>query len=138
MSNVRSHGHAVASDAPNNSASTERRQAPALVCAALLAMVLCLTFLEYRVQETRSASEALDYHVFPDDLIVWLGYTTLPPELGSDLALFNGRIGAERGIFARSPFSRWVAVVCGVLVPLVVVPLSVLLYRRNRARGRLG
>ena len=112
--------------------SAQRRKAAEVSALVVLAMLLCLTFLDYRVQETRSTPEAPDYIPIPPDLILWLGYTSLPPEPGSDLERYNGRTSAERGIYARSPYPRWASVLGGVVLPLALIVTGNVSYRRWR------
>lgn len=133
MVGIRSQGDVVPSD-PRDATPriAQRRQAATFGSLLLLAILLCLTFLEYRVQETRAAPDAPDYIPIPKDMIVWLGYTSLPPEPGSDLERYNGRIDAERGIYARSPYPRWVSVLGGVVLPLILLASRTVSYRRWR------
>jgi hypothetical protein len=90
----------------------------------LVAIAMPAIFLEYRVQEMRVDAASPDYIPYGDHLILPLGYATIPAETGSALSRYKGRISAERGIYGRSPFPRWAAVVCGVLAPLGLVVVS--------------
>lgn len=95
----------------------------------LVAMVLAVIFLEYRVQETRASG---DYILLDERLVLPLGYTQLPPEPGSMLEKYRGKTSAERGIYGRPIFPYWGAVVFGVLIPLVLIGISIYLEIRRR------
>jgi hypothetical protein len=90
-------------------------------------------FVEYDVHPLHVSANASDVLSPGDGEIIFLGLTTIAPEPGSDLARFHGRVGAERGIFARNGHAVSSAAIGGILVPiLLTISAAYLLLRRRR------
>ncbi len=102
----------------------------------LLALILSRHFVEYRVQPVFASSSAPDFSPLAEDQILFLGRTTLDPPPKSELARFNGRIGAERGVFSRTGYSKEVAIAGGIVLPLSLTSLALLVaFRRRRPKS---
>lgn len=90
-------------------------------------------FVEYDVRPLHASANASDVLSPGDGEIIFLGLTTIAPEPGSDLARFHGRVGAERGIFARNGHTVSSALIGGMLIPiLLILSAAYLLLRRQR------
>lgn len=98
-----------------------------IICSILLlsAVALNVYFVEYRVQPVLAVPGSSDFIVQGKGEILFLGWTTLSPKAGSDLARFHGRISAERGLFSRDNYPPLLSGIAGIIVPLALISFSI-------------
>ena len=105
-----------------------------LIVAALIttAFGLAVCFVEYRVQKVVGGGAESPDFVYPSTgRIIPLGLINLAPEKGSDLAQYHGKISAEKGIYAKREYPFFVALLFGILAPMMLVAVAAFLLFRK-------
>jgi hypothetical protein len=86
---------------------------------ALIGIALSAYFVEYRVVPAHLCPGSRDVGCSPANEILFLGLTSVAPPPGSEVAKFHGRMGAERGLFARNGYKPVAAGIGGILLPIL-------------------
>jgi len=102
------------------------------VAACIVALLLTVYFVQYRIQPIRMCPGTFDVSCATPDTIVRLGRTDIEPEPGSLLARYHGKISGEKVLVARDGYAPKAAVVMGIIFPILLIFGALLVVRKTK------